>query len=620
MKQIFRILILCVLINTVSTAFAASPSGTLPILYINTEGGAAITSKEYYLNATYYLDPKSTGVKAIGSADAPLTMEIKGRGNYTWKDFDKKPYRLKLSDKQALLGLDKSKHWALLAHADDNNGFLRNAVGFQLSRLIGMPWTPADAPVEVVLNGDYIGLYFLTETIRVDKKRVNIYDYDSTVEDARDALTAGTGTQTDVDAAVAAEPGWLVEIDNYDDEYQVKITETGGETMRFTYDSPADFITADQRQWLIDEMTGIDAMIYAEDKDNCTWAEKIDLTDIAKFIIVNQLTKNYESFHGSCKMHRDNAEHAATVGTDTKWHFGPVWDFGSSFLKSDNNMFWDLPGAWHNHWVGEMYKFPALKDEMKAILEEFTASGNYEAIYAYIDTYIANITQAAACDKERWQSKGYGNDNLTDKASYVKSFLQTSLKELTATLNASVDIETPVELYLRGSFDQNWSALDAYKFSYKKENGELIYTLKVASLPACEFKISDINWGEDYGTNPQATITPGLPTILQEGTGSNGNCILAAAIENATFTFNHNTKSLLLITLESEGGIYTLYNSEMNVYTCAGEIYIESPIDCTINICSIDGRSFERKVSAGKNIISGMAKGIYIINGKKVVL
>lgn len=619
MKQIIRILILCVLLNTLSTLFAATPSGSLPVLYINTEGGAAITSKEVYVNASYYLDPKTTGAKAIGTADAPLDMEIRGRGNYTWKDFEKKPYRLKLADKQALLGLEKSKHWALLAHADDTNGFLRNAVGFQLSRLIGMPWTPADAPVEVVLNGDYIGLYFLTETIRVDKKRVNIYDYDSTVEDAQDALATGTGTQAEVDAAVAADPGWLVEIDNYDDPEQVKITETGGETMRFTYDSPADFITEAHRQWLINEMTGIDAMIYADNKDNCTWAEKIDLTDLAKFIIVNQLTKNYESFHGSCKMYRDNAEHAATTGTDTKWHFGLVWDFGSAFLKSDNNMFWDLPGAWHNYWVGEMYKYPALKEKMKSILEEFTASGNYETIYEYIDTYIANITQAAASDKERWQSKGYGNDNLTDKASYVKSFLQTSLKELTAELNANVEIEIPVELYLRGSFDQSWSALDAYKFSHKKENGELIYTLKTASLPACEFKIADSNWGEDYGTLPEAEITPGTPTILQEGTGGDGNCILATAIENATFTFNHNTKSLL-ITTDTEGGIYTLYNNEIKIYASAGKIFIDSPTDTTINIYSIDGKTFAKKINAGKNIISGMAKGIYIINGKKVVL
>ena len=78
-----------------STMMAASYSGTLPVLHIQTENNAPITSKDYYLNATYYLDALGlAGYQSLGSASEPLTMEIKGRGNYTWRDFDKKPYRL----------------------------------------------------------------------------------------------------------------------------------------------------------------------------------------------------------------------------------------------------------------------------------------------------------------------------------------------------------------------------------------------------------------------------------------------------------------------------------------------------------------------------------------------
>ena len=185
-----------------AVAHATTYSGTLPVLFINTDGGVSITSKENYVNAKYYLDPMgSENVQAIGSAQAPLDMQIRGRGNYTWVGFDKKPYRIKLADKQPLAGLNKSKHFALLAHADDNYGFMRNIVGFQLSRMIGMPWTPADTPVEVVLNGDYIGLYFLTETIRVDKDRVNIVEQPDNITNPEEI----TG-------------GWLLEIDNYDSD------------------------------------------------------------------------------------------------------------------------------------------------------------------------------------------------------------------------------------------------------------------------------------------------------------------------------------------------------------------------------------------------------------------
>ena len=40
------------------SAFAVNPSGTLPVLYITTENNTPVTSKDTYLNATYYLDAK----------------------------------------------------------------------------------------------------------------------------------------------------------------------------------------------------------------------------------------------------------------------------------------------------------------------------------------------------------------------------------------------------------------------------------------------------------------------------------------------------------------------------------------------------------------------------------
>jgi hypothetical protein len=158
------------------SAIAGNPSGSLPVMYINTENSAGINSKETYISATYYIDPKETDFEAIGSVDNQQAMQIRGRGNYTWTGFSKKPYRIKLDKKTALLGMTKNKNFALLAHADDNKGFMRNAVGLELSRLIGMTWTPESQPIEVVLNGQYIGLYLLTETIRVDSNRVDIVE------------------------------------------------------------------------------------------------------------------------------------------------------------------------------------------------------------------------------------------------------------------------------------------------------------------------------------------------------------------------------------------------------------------------------------------------------------
>ena len=388
---------LTILLGFVNLANAVSPSGTLPVMYITTENNKPITSKEDYLNATYYLDNKGlSGYESIGSAAAPLTMEIKGRGNYSWTGFDKKPYRIKLADKQALLGMKKSKHFALLAHADDSNdrkGYMRNAVGLELSKMIGMTYTPDAKPLEVVLNGDYIGLYFLTETIRVDKDRVNIVEQEDEETDS-EKITGG----------------WLVEIDNYDSDPHITITEGGNVyEMWITYKTP-EVLSYKQEQYLTQQIMLLDNLIYGDKNSDKLW-EYLDMDALAKFYIVQEITDNYESFHGSCYLHKD-------MGANAKWHFGPVWDFGSSFNR-DKSQYMYQGDVWHNHWIPEICKFPAFMTRVKEIWREFYAN-EYNNIYSFIDAHEAQISRAAVKDKERWpqyhgsQSLGTYIDRTTD--------------------------------------------------------------------------------------------------------------------------------------------------------------------------------------------------------------
>ena len=386
MKRIFFLSIyacLCVLTQ------AATYSGTLPVLHIQTENNAAITSKENYINATYYLDAMGLeGYESIGSKAAPLNMEIRGRGNYSWTGFNKKPYRIKLADKQPLLGMNKSKHFALLAHADDSNdrkGYMRNAVGLELSKMIGMTYTPDSKPLEVVLNGNYIGLYFLTETIRVDKDRVNIVEQEDEETDS-EKITGG----------------WLVEIDNYDSDPHVTITEGGNVyTMWITYKTP-EVLSYQQEQYLTQQMMLIDNLVYGDKQSDDIW-KYVDIDALAKFYIVQEITDNYESFHGSCYLHKE-------MGANEKWHFGPVWDFGSSFNR-DKSQYMYQGDVWHNHWIPQFCKFPAFMNRVKEIWNEFYAS-ELNNIYSFIDAHESQIAAAAAKDKERWPEY-HGSQSLS---------------------------------------------------------------------------------------------------------------------------------------------------------------------------------------------------------------
>ena len=370
-------------------------SGTLPVLFIDTENSQPITSKDEYIYAYYYIDNMGIdGIENVGSKDAPQLMEIRGRGNYTWSSFDKKPYRLKLDTKQPLLGMKRSKHWALMSNADDNLSGLRNTVGYELSRMVGLAWTPSERPVEVVLNGDYIGLYMLTENIRVDVDRVNITE------------------QTDYDTnPFNISGGWLVEIDNYMEDEQVRTVEGNGLNIYSTYKSP-ELLSNEQRTYLTNLINVTNAAIYVNDKENNSWEQYIDPDTLACFYLVQELLDDTESFHGSCYWHKQR-------GSDTRIMFGPVWDFGNAYHRGIGRFIYDRP-AFTQTWIGEIAKFPHFQEIVKKHWYRFVRE-NYSKINEFIDNHIDHIYYAILADAERWPQ--YSNaDVLNDRDVFKNNF------------------------------------------------------------------------------------------------------------------------------------------------------------------------------------------------------
>lgn len=376
-------------------------SGTLPVMFIETAGHAPVVSKDDYVAATYWLDPMGAeGIDAIGSAEAPLDLQIKGRGNYTWIGFDKKPYRLKLDKKAALMGMDKNKHFALLAHADDKCAGLRNLAGFTASEAAGLAWTPATAPLEVVLNGDYIGLYWLTETIRVDKDRVEVTEQ-------------ADGATTDVDG------GWLVEIDNYNTDPHVTVTDTGGHPIWFTYKSP-EVLSAEQESYLKTQMQKIQDAVSGGNVSAA--AGLVDFNALARYFLVNQVMLDMESFHGSCYLHRQR-------GAGETWKFGPVWDFGNAFApaRADKPRFiFDRPD-FSQVWIGEFYAMDSFVSSVRNAWFDFLPDGP-DAIKEKIEETAANIAAAAQSDAKRWPQ--YAHADVISRAAELCRYIDGSIEWL----------------------------------------------------------------------------------------------------------------------------------------------------------------------------------------------
>jgi hypothetical protein len=88
---------------------------------------------------------------------------IKGRGNSTWVDHDKKPFSIILDEACSILGMGQCSKWVLLANADDPSG-IRNAVIFDTARAAGMADVSEYRFTDLYLNGEYNGMYMLCQS------------------------------------------------------------------------------------------------------------------------------------------------------------------------------------------------------------------------------------------------------------------------------------------------------------------------------------------------------------------------------------------------------------------------------------------------------------------------
>ncbi len=437
-------------------------SGTLPIMYLNTDSGLEITDDENYVPATVYIDAMGIpGYESLGTKDDPLVAETKGRGNYTWTGFDKKPYALKFDKKQTPLGLTKDKSFTLLAHADDSDAFLRNTLGFKLSRLFGLAYTPGQEPFELYINGIYRGIYFLTDKLKISSNRVQVTEQEEGETDP--ALVTG---------------GWLLEIDNYDEDesVQFRMEEKDGDILRVTSKSP-EVMSKVQYDYMWNYLYKTNDAIHKGG-----WENYIDLDTLVNFYLVQEVIGNNESFHGSCYMHKERGE-------NTKLEFGPVWDFGSSLHHYNGLHIYEYP-TWGDTWIDDLAAYPSFQNQCAVRWRQVRGS-LYPELKKETDAFIDKITAAAACDLKKWPE--YGNDKIQTKKSQVLAYLKERMEWL--------DDEWNIHTLDQYEMDSDHTVLSVYPNPTDGElnitgvdNVEEVYVTSMSGGRICTLDASSVKW------------------------------------------------------------------------------------------------------------------------------
>ena len=154
--------------NSKKIASADLTHSGLPVVIINTPNNQDITSKEEYVENTLM----SVLQMDIMDEFCELT-NMKGRGNSTWSA-PKKTYAIKFDKKKSLMDLPDDKSWVLLANYYDAT-LLRNSLALYMGNEIStLDWTPHYQYVDLMLNGQYKGIYQIGEKVKISKGRVNV--------------------------------------------------------------------------------------------------------------------------------------------------------------------------------------------------------------------------------------------------------------------------------------------------------------------------------------------------------------------------------------------------------------------------------------------------------------
>lgn len=326
----------------------------LPIIYITSP---PINSKDTYVNGSIKIDGN------FEYADAHYNIQIKGRGNSTWGQ-PKNPYKIKLSEKAALLGMPADKEWALLANWFDKS-LLRNDLAFELSERLKLGWTPRRRLVEVFLNGEYNGNYLLTETVKTGKDRLDI--------PVMDAKNAGDTSN-----------GYLIEADWRQDATQTFVIKSG---LRFSMKEP-EVVTKQQLNYITKQMVDLESNIRSDNN----LSDMIDIDSWIKWTIVNEVMRNRDAtLFGSCYFYQ---------GANRKLMMGPVWDFDLSSGGYEGND----PAGWYvttSNLVGNAFRENGpYRERFKQIWNEYKES--IESLPGYLYGQQAKIKYSQKQNFLRW--------------------------------------------------------------------------------------------------------------------------------------------------------------------------------------------------------------------------
>ena len=369
-----------------------------------------------------------------------IAIELRGSSSQV---LDKKPYGFTTllqdgdsNNNVSLLGMPTENDWVLNALAYDPS-MIRDYLSYTLASNMGN-YAPRVAYVEVIVNGDYKGVYFLTEKVKRDSDRVN--------------LKKITGNDTDFPDVTG---GYIVKADKTTggDEIAWTMPNYGGWDTNFLHHYPkTDDITIEQDNYIETIFYDLAAQTNPANTSIIDgYPSMIDIPSFIDYIIIAEFASNPDSYQISTYFHKDRGG---------KLRAGPIWDYNLSFgndlfVFGYDRSFYDVwqfdfenRGAkfWRDLFDDSTFNCYLAKRWFK--LTGANQPLNYITISNLMDGYVDLLTESHARELQRWPPES-GWPTVADQAQNIiemKDWIQERINWMNTNIgstNNCLDVSVP---------------------------------------------------------------------------------------------------------------------------------------------------------------------------------
>ncbi len=443
-------------------------SSNLPIVVIDTKGRQIVNEPK--IPATMGIidnGPGNTNDISDPFNDYNGNIGIEYRGSSSQALYDKKNFGIETWDEDladtslSILGMPPEEDWVLHGPYGDKS-LIRNMLAFKLGRDQG--WYASKTRLcELMLNGQYWGVYVFMEKVKRDNDRVDISKLNPD-EISGDDLTGGYIIKLDKFDGGNSGNGWA-------SPYRPPNFINSDQIIYFQYDYPKnDEIVPQQKDYIRNYVTSFeDALRNKALNDQQTgYKAYVDISSLIDYAIVNELSRNVDAYRLSTFLYKDKAS------VDSRLYIGPIWDYNLAFGNANycdgsktegwawdfndvcNQDFWLIPFWWQRFRSDP--EFTALMHDRWQELR----NGPYhtDSIMGYIDSLVTVLEKPHIRNFQRWNILGkyvwpneFIGNSYGEEIDYLKGWISERLNWLDNNIGSLVTSipetfqESPITAY-----------------------------------------------------------------------------------------------------------------------------------------------------------------------------